>query len=76
VIKIAQQLGSLNTKLCLQYLDEKNLHDVARLSLLYYDKAYEFSYKNKKQPIIHLNSETIDAKINALSVKKVIDTLK
>ena len=37
VIKIAQQLGSLNTKLCLQYLDEGNLHDVARLSLLYYD---------------------------------------
>lgn len=76
VIKIAQQLGSLNTKLCLQYLEEKNLHDVARLSLLYYDKAYEFSYKNKKQPIIHLNSDTIDARINALSVKKVIDTLK
>jgi len=76
VIKIAQQLGSLNTKLCLQYLDENNLHDVARLSLIYYDKAYEYSYKNKKQPIINLNSDTIDAEINALSVKKLIDTLK
>lgn len=75
VVKIAQQLGSLNTKLCLQYLDEKNLHDVARLSLLYYDKAYEFSYKNKKQPIIHLNSDTIDATINAQKVKQIIDTL-
>ena len=76
VIKIAQQLGSLNTKSCLQYLDEKNLHDVARLSLLYYDKAYEFSYKNKKQPIIHLDSDTIDATINAQKVKQIIDTLK
>jgi len=76
VIKIAQQLGSLNTKLCLQYLDENNLHDVARLALLYYDKAYEFSYKNKKQPIIHLNSDTIDATVNAQKVKEVIDTLK
>ena len=76
VIKIAQQLGSLNTKLCLQYLDEKKLSDVARLSLLYYDKAYEFSYKNKKQSIIHLNSDTIDAEANALKVKQVIDTLK
>jgi len=75
VIKIAQQLGSLNTKLCLQHLDEKNLHDVARLSLLYYDKAYEFSYKNKKQPIIHLNSDTIDANVNAQKVKQIIDTL-
>lgn len=76
VIKIAQQLGSLNTKLCLQYLDDNNLHDVARLSLLYYDKAYEFSYKKKKQPIIHLNSDTIDATINAQKVKEMIETLK
>jgi tRNA 2-selenouridine synthase len=75
VIKIAQQLGSLNTKQCLQYLDEGNLHDVARLSLLYYDKAYEFSYKNKKQPIINLNSDTIEANINAQKVKQIIDTL-
>ncbi|MBI3520855.1 MAG: tRNA 2-selenouridine(34) synthase MnmH [Bacteroidetes bacterium] len=75
VVKIAQQLGSLNTKLCLHYLDEKNLSDVARLSLLYYDKAYEFSYKKKKQPIIQLSSDTIDATINALKVKEIINTL-
>ncbi|MES2763571.1 MAG: tRNA 2-selenouridine(34) synthase MnmH [Bacteroidota bacterium] len=76
VVKISQQLGTLNTKLCLQYLDEGNLADVARLSLLYYDKAYEFSYKKKDQPIIHLASDTIDATINALKVKQIIDTLK
>lgn len=76
VIKISQQLGTLNTKLCLQYLDDRNLSDVARLSLLYYDRAYEFSYKNKKQPIINLDSDTIDATINALKVKQIIDTLK
>ena len=76
VVKISQQLGTLNTKLCLQYLDEKNLADVARLSLLYYDRAYEFSYKNKKQPIILLESDTIDAEENALKVKQVINTLK
>ena len=76
VFKISQQLGTLNTKLCLQYLDDGNLSDVARLSLLYYDKAYEFSYKNKKQPIIHLDSDTIDAEKNALKVKHLIDHLK
>lgn len=76
VVKISQQLGTLNTKLCLQYLDEKKLSDVARLSLVYYDRAYEFSYKNKKQPIIHLDSDTIDAEANALKVKEVINTLK
>ena len=73
--KIAQQLGTLNTKLCLQYLDDRNLSDVARLSLLYYDRAYEFNYKNKKQPIININSDTIDAEVNASKVKQVIDTL-
>lgn len=76
VVKISQQLGTLNTKLCLQYLDERNLSDVARLSLLYYDRAYEFSYKNKKQPIIKLDCDTTDAEINALKVKQIIDTLK
>jgi len=74
--KISQQLGTLNTKLCLQYLDDKNLSDVARLSLLYYDRAYEFNYKNKKQPIINLDSDTIDADVNAQKVKQMIDTLK
>ncbi len=75
VVKISQQLGTLNTKLCLQHLDDNNLSDVARLSLLYYDRAYEFSYKNKKQPIIKLDSDTIDAEVNALKVKQIIDTL-
>ena len=75
VVKISQQLGTLNTKLCLQHLDDNNLSDVARLSLLYYDRAYEFSYKNKKQPIIKLDSDTIDAEQNALKVKQVIETL-
>jgi tRNA 2-selenouridine synthase len=76
VLKITQQLGTLNTKLCIQHLDAGNLSDVAQLSLLYYDRAYEFSYKNKKQPIIKLDSDTIDAESNALKVKQVIDTLK
>jgi len=75
VRKISQQLGSLNTKLCLEYLDANNLSDVARLSLLYYDRAYEHSYDNKKQPIIHLKSDTIDAKINAQKIKQIIETI-
>lgn len=76
VKKIAQQLGTLNTKLCLQYLDDRNLADVARLSLLYYDKAYEHSYDKKKQPIIIVDSETIDATVNADKVKDAIENLK
>ncbi len=72
VLKIAEKLGPLNTKLCLQYLDENNLSDVARLSLMYYDKAYNHGYKNKTQRIIPLPSDTMDAEVNARKVQEVI----
>jgi tRNA 2-selenouridine synthase len=73
--KITEKLGGDNAKLCLQYLDEGNWADVARRSLLYYDKAYEHLYKNKKQQIITVASDTIDAQINAQKVKQIIDSL-
>ena len=75
VLKITQQLGMLNTQKCLQYLDENNLSDVARLSLLYYDKAYNHGYKNKQQTIIPLPSDTIDATVNAEKVKEMITNM-
>jgi tRNA 2-selenouridine synthase len=75
VLKITQQLGMLNTQKCLQYLEENNLADVARLSLQYYDKAYNHGYKNKKQEIIPLPSDTMDTEVNALKVRAVIDSI-
>lgn len=75
VIKISQQLGTLNTKLCLNYLDEGNLSEVARLSLIYYDKAYEYSYNKKTQPVFHISSNTIDASVNAQKVKQLLNTI-
>jgi tRNA 2-selenouridine synthase len=76
VVRIASQLGPQNTKLCLNYLTEGNLADVARLSLAYYDKAYNFKYdKNKEQKIIEVDSDTIDAKVNALKVKQIMNEL-
>jgi tRNA 2-selenouridine synthase len=75
VLKISEKLGPINTKLCIQNLDNNHLADVARLSLLYYDKAYEHLYKNKKQQIIILDSDTIDAKVNAQKVQQIISTL-
>ena len=76
VVKISQQLGTLNTKLCLQYLDNGNLADVARLSLLYYDKTYNYNYdKNTEQQIIPIESETTDAEINAKKVAQILKTI-
>src|SRR6202007_3426178 len=76
VLRIAQQLGPLNTKLCLLHLNEGQLAEVARLSLLYYDKAYDYKYKsNKEQQIIEVDSDTVDAIINTQKVKQVLDSL-
>ena len=75
VLKISEKLGGDNAKLCLQYLDEGKLADVARRSLQYYDKAYAHLYNNKKQTIIVVASDTINPAINALNVKQIIDSL-
>jgi len=76
VVKISQQLGTLNAKICLQHLDEGQLADVARLSLLYYDRAYNYNYdKNKQQQIIPIESDTTDAEINAKKVAEVLKTI-
>lgn len=76
VLKISEKLGGDNAKLCLQYLDEGKLADVARRALQYYDKAYAHIYKNKDQPVIAVSSDTIDAAINAQQLTQIIDTLK
>lgn len=76
VLKISEKLGGDNAKLCLQYLDEGRLADVARRALQYYDKAYAHIYKNKDQPVIAVSSDTIDAAINAQQLTQIIDTLK
>jgi tRNA 2-selenouridine synthase len=75
VHKITEKLGGDNAKLCLQYLDEGKLADVARRSLQYYDKAYSHLYNNKKQAMVCVESDTIDPSINALKVKQIIDSL-
>lgn len=76
VIKIQQSLGTLNTKLCLQYLDENNLEDVARLTLNYYDKVYGYTYNNKKtQRIIELPLNSINTEDNLSEIKLALQSL-
>lgn len=76
VIKISQQLGTLHTNLCIQYLNEGNLIDAARLCLNYYDKAYNYSYSKKNnQNIIVIESDTVNPIINAEKIKTYLDTI-
>lgn len=76
ITKISQQLGPQNAKQCLQLLDEGKLHDVAAISLSYYDKAYEYKYDRKDQQIIEVSSGTTDAATNAELIKPIVESLK
>lgn len=76
VKKIEQNLGTQNAALCLNYLDEGNLTEVARLTLKYYDKAYSFTYDKKKtQRIIPLILNTMQVDENTSKLKEIINTL-
>lgn len=76
VMKISQQIGTLNTNLCIKYLDEGNLIDAARLCLNYYDKAYNYSYSKKNnQNIIIIESDTVNPIINAEKIKNCLNTI-
>ncbi len=76
VLKIQQNLGTQNTKLCLNYLDENNLTEVARLTLLYYDKSYTFTYNKKtEQKITIVKLNTMDLTENTNKIKEVIQSI-
>ncbi len=77
VMKIEQNLGKQNAQLCLKYLDENNLTDVARLTLKYYDKAYTYTYDKKTtQHIVPFILETINEEENILKLKELINSLE
>jgi hypothetical protein len=60
----------------LNYLDENNLTEVARLTLKYYDKAYSFTYNKKTtQHIIPLILNTMNVDENTLKLKELINSL-
>ncbi len=75
VKKISQQLGTANTKLCMQLLDENNLAEVARIALQYYDKAYNFIYENKTQSVYDLSFKSTEASFNVKEIINLLDSL-
>ncbi|MBU0766007.1 MAG: tRNA 2-selenouridine(34) synthase MnmH [Bacteroidetes bacterium] len=52
VERIRKRLGGLNTDLCLKALDEKDFHTVAKYTLKYYDKAYEFGLSKRNNQLV------------------------
>jgi tRNA 2-selenouridine synthase len=76
VNKIAQQLGPLNTKQCINYIQENQLHAAAEICLHYYDRAYEYKYEKKTDiEIIELNMCKEESENNFEQVKQIINKL-
>ena len=47
MVRISRRLGGENTRLAIKAIDENNLRKAIRISLIYYDKAYEFGIKKR-----------------------------
>ena len=66
VLKIQQRLGGQHVKYALEELEKGNLHDVADITLTYYDKAYNYNHeKRNMKDVFIIECETADASVNA-----------
>jgi tRNA 2-selenouridine synthase len=77
IVKIEKRLGGNNVKDALDFLEKKDLANVARLLLYYYDKSYRFGKeKNNKISHIKVQSNTINYQQNAKLILKIINELE
>lgn len=73
VNRISKRLGSENTLLALQQLDNNDLMSVALTTLRYYDKRYEKGLMQRaSNSVQRINLESIDYKTNADTLLKMI----
>ena len=64
--KISKRLGPNHTKHALEELDGGNLREVADITLIYYDKAYNYNHeKRNMKDVFFIESETADPSLNA-----------
>jgi tRNA 2-selenouridine synthase len=73
VLRIRKRLGGLATQQAVNALSEGNLEETARITLNYYDKAYNFPHSDRKYEGVHfIDSETGDPEVNAKLVLKYV----
>jgi tRNA 2-selenouridine synthase len=74
--KIRERLGGRFTNEALKALDNNDLATVADLTLIYYDKAYNFGIlKRNPEKVFEIELEKDDPKANALAINKFIKNL-
>lgn len=75
--KIEKRLGPQNAKLALEELDKGNLCSVAKITLTYYDKAYNHQHEKRNfKDVFFVECETADPELNAKKVMDVARNLK
>ncbi len=66
VMRIAKRLGGLETQNAMKALETGDLAKTVRITLRYYDKAYDFPHKDRRYEGVHfIDSETGDPEVNA-----------
>ncbi|HLN20816.1 MAG TPA: tRNA 2-selenouridine(34) synthase MnmH [Bacteroidales bacterium] len=69
VMKISKRLGGDNVRNALESIDRGDLAKAITITLLYYDKAYEYSLKRKTEAgMIWVDTDTDDISLNAARV--------
>lgn len=69
VIKISRRLGGDNTRDALEAIDMGDISKAIEISLVYYDKTYQYSIKKKnKADVVYVETDTDDVSINAMKV--------
>lgn len=69
VMKISKRLGGDNTREALEAIDSGDLARATAITLTYYDKAYLYGLKRKKEHnIFYVTSDTDDISVNAAMI--------
>ncbi|TAL60860.1 MAG: tRNA 2-selenouridine(34) synthase MnmH [Bacteroidetes bacterium] len=75
VLKIHQRLGGQHVNRALEELEKGDLHEVADITLTYYDKAYNYNHeKRSMKDVFFIECDSADAKLNAGKVLEYANT--
>ncbi len=76
VMKISKRLGGDNTREALEAIESGDLARTAEITLRYYDKAYLYGLKKKKeQNLTFVSSDTDDVEVNAAKVLEASESI-
>lgn len=77
VLKISKRLGGENTREAVEAIKNHDFAKAIGITLTYYDKAYLYGLKKKKETnIIYVPTDTDDVQKNALKVLDAISAIK